>query len=206
MALLGYAHVKAVRDAVGPDVDIMVECHGWMGPTSAIEVGRRLVELNPYFYEEPVDAMNVECMKKVAQNVPLKLAAGERLYTRYQFREYIEGQVVDFLQPDIGLAGGITELKKIAAHAETYNLYVQPHNCHGPIATAAAVQLDACITNFCFQELVPFRGAICYELVNEPLEPQVKDGYLPIPTGPGLGVTLNEEMVARCPRIRLEAH
>jgi galactonate dehydratase len=201
---IGYARVKAVREAVGPDIDIMIECHGWFGTASAIEMGRRLADLNPYFYEEPVDAMNVACMKKVAESVPLKIAAGERLYTRYMFREYIEGQVLDILQPDVGLAGGITEVKKIAAHAETYNLYVQPHNCHGPIATAAAAQLDACMTNFIVQELVPFRDQITYDLVHEPLEPQVKDGYMPIPTGPGLGVTLNEDLVARCPHIRIQ--
>lgn len=200
---IGYARVKAVREAVGPDVDIMVECHGWFGPTSAIEMGRRLADLNPYFYEEPVDAMNVACMKKVADNVPLKIAAGERLYTRYMFREYIEGQVLDILQPDIGLAGGITEVKKIAAYAETYDLHMQPHNCHGPIATAAAAQLDACMTNFIVQELVPFRDRIAYDIVNEPLELQVKDGYMPIPEGPGLGVTLNESLVARCPHIHI---
>ncbi len=200
---LGYARVKAVRDAVGPDVAIMVECHGWFGPASAIEMGRRLVDLNPYFYEEPVDAMNVACMKKVSDNVPLKIAAGERLYTRYGFREYIEQQAIDILQPDIGLAGGITEVKKIAAYAETYDLYVQPHNCHGPIATAAAAQIDACITNFLIQETVPFRESIAYELVNEPLEPQITDGMMPVPEGPGLGVTLNEALVARCPRIRI---
>jgi galactonate dehydratase len=201
---LGYARVQAVRQAVGPDVEIMVECHGWFGPGSAIEMGRRLVDLSPSYYEEPVDAMNVECMKKVADNVPLKIAAGERLYTRYMFREYIESQVLDLLQPDVGLAGGITETKKIAAAAETYDLYVQPHNCHGPIATAAAVQLDACLTNFLIQELVPFRDPIAYDLVNEPLERTVVDGYMPLPEGPGLGVTLNEDLVSRCPRIHVE--
>jgi galactonate dehydratase len=200
---LGYARVKAVREAVGPAVDIMVECHGWFGPTSAIEMGRRLVDLNPYFYEEPVDAMNVACMKRVAENVPLKIAAGERLYTRYMFREYIEGQAIDILQPDVGLAGGISEVKKIATYAETYGLHVQPHNCHGPIATAAAAQVDACIPNFIVQELVPFRDRITYDLVNEPLELQVENSYMPVPEGPGLGVTLNEALVARCPHMRI---
>ena len=142
--------------------------------------------------------------KKVSENMPLKIAAGERLYTRYMFREYIEGQVLDVLQPDVGLAGGITEVKKIASYAETYDLHVQPHNCHGPIATAAAAQIDACITNFYIQELVPFRERIAYDLVLEPLELKVKDGQMPVPEGPGLGVTLNESLVARCPRIRIE--
>jgi len=200
---LAYARVKAVREAVGPDVAIMIECHGWFGPTSAIEMGRRLVDLDPYFYEEPVDAMNVACMKRVADNVPLKIAAGERLYTRYQFREYIEQQAIDILQPDVGMAGGITEVKKIAAYAEVYNLHIQPHNCHGPIATAAAAQIDACTTNFLVQEMVPFRESITYELVNEPLDTQIKDSRMPVPEGPGLGVTLNEALVGRCPRIHV---
>jgi galactonate dehydratase len=201
---IGYARVQAVREAMGPGAEIMVECHGFFGPSSAIEMGCRLADLNPWFYEEPVDAMNVECMKKVADHVPLKLAAGERLYTRYMFREYIESQVLDLLQPDVGLAGGITECKKIAAAAETYDLHVQPHNCHGPIATAAAVQLDACLTNFLIQELVPFREQITYDLVNEPLETTVVNGYMPVPEGPGLGVTLNEELVGRCPHVHIE--
>jgi galactonate dehydratase len=200
---LAYERVKAVREAVGPNVDVLVEVHGYLGVSDAIAWGRRIVELNPFFYEEPVDAMNVECMARVAREVPIPLAAGERLYTRYGFREYIERQAIDILQPDVGLAGGITELKKIAAYAETYDLYVQPHNCHGPVATAAAVQVDACISNFIIQEMIPCRSAMTYELVNEPLEPQIRNGYLPVPTAPGLGVTLNEAYVADCPVVHL---
>ncbi|MGI6367071.1 MAG: mandelate racemase/muconate lactonizing enzyme family protein [Anaerolineae bacterium] len=195
---LAYQRVKAVREAVGPQVDVLVEVHGWLGVSDAIAWGRRIVDLKPFFYEEPVDAMNVEVMARVGREVPIPLAAGERLYTRYQFREYIEKQVLDILQPDIGLAGGITELKKIASYAETYNLYMQPHNCHGPIATAAAVQVDACISNFIIQETVPERPMVCYDMVNEPLEPQIRNSRMPIPTGPGLGVTLNEKYIARC--------
>jgi galactonate dehydratase len=202
-AELGYARVQAVREAVGPDVEILVECHGFFGPSSAIEIGHRLADLNPAYYEEPVDAMNVACMRKVAERVPLKIAAGERLYTRYMFREYIEGQVLDLLQPDVGLAGGITETFKIAAYADLYNIPVQPHNCHGPIATAAAAQIDACIPNFAFQELVPFREQVTYELVYEPLEQMVVQGQMPVPKGAGLGVTLNEELVGRCPRLQI---
>jgi galactonate dehydratase len=195
---LAYRRVRAVREAVGPDVEVLVEVHGYLGVTDAIAWGRRIVELRPFFYEEPVDAMNVDVMAKVGQAVPIPLAAGERLYTRYQFREYIEKQVLDIIQPDIGLAGGITELKKIAAFAETYDQTIQPHNCHGPIATAAAVQLDTCTTNFIIQETVPNRAMVCYDVVNEPLEPQIRNSRMPIPTGPGLGVTLNEAYAARC--------
>ena len=200
---LGYARVAAVRDAVGPEVDILVECHGWFGTQSAIEMGRRLEPLAPYLYEEPVDAMNVECMRRVAAGVDIPIAAGERLYTRYGFREYIEGQILDILQPDVGLAGGITELVKIAAMADTYDLHVQPHNCHGPIATAAAVQVDAAIPNFVIQETVAERPDVTYALVNEPLEKAIRDSYMPVPTSPGLGVTLNDVVVADCPHVTI---
>lgn len=196
---LAYARVAAVREAIGPEVDILVEVHGNLGTTSAIEMGRRFAELEPFFYEEPVDAMNVECMLKISQNVPIPLAAGERLYTRYGFREYIEKQAIDILQPDMGLAGGITEVKKIAAYAETYDLHIQPHNCAGPVATAASVQLDGCITNFIIQEWFPYRDSLMYELVEEDFERQAVNSQFTIPDKPGLGVTLNEEVIARYP-------
>jgi len=201
---LAYERVAAVREAVGPKVDILIEVHGNLGTTSAIQMGRRLAELDPFFYEEPVDAMNVESMLKVSQNVPIPIAAGERLYTRYGFREYIEKQAVDILQPDLGLAGGITEVKKIATYAETYNLHIQPHNCGGPICTAASVHLDACITNFIIQEWFPYRGPAFYELVEEAFEPQTVNGEFTIPDKPGLGITLNEEAIVRYPCIHIE--
>jgi galactonate dehydratase len=141
---------------------------------------------------------------KVAQNVPIPIAAGERLYTRYGFREYIEQQALDILQPDVGLAGGITELKKIAAYAETYNMHVQPHNCHGPVATAAAVQLDACISNFIIQEWFPYHTTDFYELVEGALEPDAVDGYLTVPNRPGLGVTLNMDAMAQYDCVHVE--
>ena len=194
-AELSYQRVKAVREAVGPDVDLLIEVHGNLGPTSAIQIGKRLEEFKPFFYEEPVDAMNVECMRKVGQNVDIPIAAGERLYTRYGFREYIETQALDILQPDLGLAGGITETKKIATYAETYDLHVQPHNCASPVATAASVQLDCTIPNFIIQEWFPYHAQEHYAVVTEPLEPQVVDSYMPIPTQPGLGVELNDEVV-----------
>jgi len=200
---LAYERVKAVREAVGPDVDILIEVHGWLCPTAAIEIGRRFAEFHPFFYEEPVDAMNVECMLKVSRSVPIPIAAGERLYTRYGFREYIEKQVVDILQPDLGLAGGISEVKKIAAYAETYDLHVQPHHCGGPVNTAASIQLDACITNFIIQEWRPWAGEDVLSIVEEPLDVQATNGRLVVPDKPGLGVTLNEEVVKRHACIRV---
>ncbi len=182
---LGYARVKAVRDTVGPDVAIMVECHGWFGPASAIEMGRRLVDLNPYFYEEPVDAMNVACMKRLPTTcLSRSLLANACHALRLPRVHRAAGHRHPAARHRDG--GGITEVKKIAAYAETYDLYVQPHNCRRPIATAAAAQIDACITNFLIQEMVPFREPIAYELVNEPLDTQITDSAMPVPEGRGL--------------------
>jgi len=200
---LAFERVKAVREAVGRKVDILVEVHGNLGTTSAIQMGKRFEELDPFFYEEPVDALNVDCMKKVSENVAIPIAAGERLYTRYGFRQYIEGQVIDILQPDVGLAGGISETKKIATYAETYNLHVQPHNCAGPVATAAAVQVDVCIPNFIIQEWFPYREPSFYRLVKDHLEHQVVAGYWEVSDKPGLGVELDAEVMAQHPCIRV---
>lgn len=193
---LAVARVQAVREALGPDFKICVEVHGNLGTTSAISAGRRLEEFSPFFYEEAVDANNVEMMAKVAAQVEIPIAAGERLYTRYGFRPYIEKQILDIIQPDLGLAGGISEVKKIATYAETYGIHVQPHNCASPVLTAVSVQVDACIPNFIIQELFPYRPAEHYEVVTEPLERQVVDGYLTIPDKPGLGVELNDDFLA----------
>jgi galactonate dehydratase len=167
-------------------------------------MGKRLEALDPFFYEEPVDALNVACMRKVAENVDIPIAAGERLYTRYGFRPYIEGQILDILQPDLGLAGGISEVKKIANYAETYSLHVQPHNCASPVATAASVQVDCCIPNFIIQEWFPYREAEMYEVVIDPMEFQVEEGAMPVPTEPGLGIELNDEVIARYPCVRVK--
>jgi len=196
-AKLACERVKAVRKAIGEDVDILIEVHGNLGVSSAIQMGKRLEEFHPFFYEEPIDAMNVECMKKVSENVNIPIAAGERLYTRYGFRQYIEKQALDILQPDIGLAGGLTEVKKIADYADTYNIHVQPHNCIGPVATAVAVQLDAAITNFIIQEWSPYRPSNIYNLVDNPLEHKVKNSYITVPDLPGLGVELVEDAVKK---------
>lgn len=204
MADLAVARVAAVREAVGPEVEILVEVHGNLGTTAAIQIGKRLEGLKPFFYEEPVDAHNVDAMRKVSENVDIPIAAGERLYTRYGFRSYIEQQVLDILQPDMCLAGGISEVKKIATYAETYNLHIQPHNCASPVSTAAAVQLDACIPNFIIQETFPYRDPRNYALVTDPLEQKIENGFLGISTSPGIGVELNDDALASHTCIRVK--
>jgi galactonate dehydratase len=196
-ALLAVRRVEAIRWAVGEEVDILLDLHGNLGTTDAIAYGRMLEASRPFLYEEPVDPMNPACMKKVSENVAIPIAAGERLYTRYQFRPFLESHALDILQPDMGLCGGITEARKIAAYAETYNMHIQPHNCGGPVSTAAGVQLDASIPNFIIMEWFPYWADRRYDIVTEPLEPQQKDGRYRIPDKPGLGVELNDAYLAQ---------
>lgn len=196
--------VKTVRKTAGSDFKILIEIHGNLGTTDAIRLGRRLEEYNIFFYEEPVDAMNVECMKKVSENVHIPIAGGERLYTRYQFRPYLEQQALDIIQPDIGMTGGLTEAKKIASHAETYNICCQPHNSSGPISTAVAVQLDACMTNFIIQEIFPFFSDGRYNIVDNAYEQKIQNGYITISNRKGLGIELDEEYVNKFDHIAVK--
>ena len=193
---LAVARVRAVRDAVGPKVDIMVDMSAELTTDAILRLGRRLEEFDLTFLEEPVDPFDPDGMKLVADGLRMPIAAGERLYTRYGFRRLFELRAAAIVQPDIGTVGGLMETKKIAAIAEMYNMRVQPHLCAGPVATAAALQLDACIPNFLIQELYPFRIPAHFDLVDAPLEPQVRNGRLAIPDLPGLGVELMEARVA----------
>ena len=192
---LAVARVRAVREAVGPAVDLMVDMSAELTTDAIIELGRRLEPFGLFFLEEPVDPFDVDALKKVSEHVHVPIAVGERLYTRYGFRRILELHAADVLQPDIGTAGGILETKKIAAMAEAYNMRVQPHNCAGPVSTAAALQLDACITNFLIQELYPYRIPEHYQLVDRAPELEVRHGTVPISDRPGLGVELVEERV-----------
>jgi galactonate dehydratase len=192
---LTIARVKAVRDAVGPDIDVLLDMSAELTTDAIIRLGQQVEEFDIFFFEEPVDPFDVEALKKVSEHVNLPIAVGERLYTRYGFRRVMEQHAADILQPDIGNTGGIMETKKIAAMAETYNMRIQPHVCASPVSTAAALQLVACIPNFIILELYPYRIPEHFEIVDHAPEWDVKDSYLPITDRPGLGVELVEERV-----------
>lgn len=192
--------VKAVRDAVGDEVDIMVD-GGWRYSTdisTAIRIGKKLEEFNLLFYEEPIAPDQIDSMAKVAQGVRIPLAAGERIYTATKFREYLDKGAIAIAQPDIGLAGGILSLKKIAAIAETYSVPIAPHLCAGPVATAATIQLVACVSNFLIQEVFPYEHS-WHGLVKESLEGRIKNGYIKVPSKAGLGIELNDEVIRENP-------
>jgi galactonate dehydratase len=196
------ALVEAVRDAVGPDVEILVEMHGRFNPATAIEMARALAPFQPGWYEEPVPPENLAALKKVAEAVAplgIPVATGERLHTPYEYRELFELQAADILQPDISHFGGLLNTKKLAAWAEAYYILVAPHNVGGPVSTAAALHLAACTPNFKIQE--HFNDfADSYVLDAAPGLPKVIDGYFALPPGPGLGVTLDEAVIAAHPR------
>jgi galactonate dehydratase len=184
------AMVAAVRDAVGPDVDIMCDMSAELTPDAIIQVGRALEPFDLLFLEEPVDPFDVDALKMVSDKLDIPIAVGERLYTRYGFRPVLEKHAAAILQPDIGTAGGLMETKKIAAMAEAYSMRIAPHVCAGPVASAVALHLDACIPNFMIQELYPFRVPELFALVDEPVELQVENGKAKIPTRPGFGIEL----------------
>jgi galactonate dehydratase len=191
------ASVKAVRDAIGPKIELFLDMSAELTTDAIIRLGRKLEDWGIGFFEEPVDPSDVEALKKVSEQVHMPIAVGERLYTRYGFRRVMELHAADILQPDVGNTGGIMEAKKIAAMAETYNMRIQPHNCSSPVCTAASLQLDATIANFYIQELYPYRAAEHFAIVDRPPELQVRNSYLPIPNRPGLGVELASERVRR---------
>ncbi|TAK26364.1 MAG: galactonate dehydratase [Chloroflexota bacterium] len=191
------AKLEKVRLAVGPDIDLMVDNHGRMAPTYAIEMMRALAPFNLLFFEEPIPPDNTKAMAKVAEaKGTMPLATGERLFSKWEYRELLESQIVDVIQPDICHAGGVLELRSIAAMAETYYVKVAPHNPNGPVATAASAHLAASIPNFMILEYAwsePHRT----EAIKS--GPRVEKGWMELPRTPGLGIELDDAAIARYP-------
>jgi galactonate dehydratase len=191
--------VEAVRDAVGPDAEILLEMHGRFNPATAIEMSRELERFDPSWVEEPVPPENLAALKKAAEKITIPVATGERIHSRYDFRELLELQAADIIQPDITHIGGILEAKKIAAWADAYYVLVAPHNVGGPVATAAALHFAASTPNFKIQEhFNDFAEDWVKRLA--PGNPEVTDGHFGLPEGPGLGVSLDLDQVERHPR------
>lgn len=182
------ARVAAAREGAG-DADVALDFHGRTAPPMAIALADVLRPLRPFFIEEPVQCENVELLAKVARSTPIPVATGERLYGRHGFREVIEKDAAAILQPDLAHAGGITEVRKIAAMAETHYMAVAPHCPLGPVALAACIQFDLCTPSFLIQE----HGNLGNGYLKNPFT--VTNGYLSIPDGPGLGIEVDEPAV-----------
>ncbi len=191
--------VEAVRDAVGPEAEILIEMHGRFNPATAIEMARELEPFKPSWVEEPVPPENLAALKKAAEKINVPVATGERIHTRYEYRQLFELQAADIIQPDITHFGGLLETKKLAAQAEVYYILVAPHNVGGPVSTAANLHFAASTPNFKIQE--HFNDfAEDWVKAAAPGNPEVVDGYFALPQGPGLGVTLDESVLEEHPR------
>ncbi len=184
--------MKAVREAVGWNVDVAIECHRGMRPAEAIELGRVLRPYRPYFYEDPIPD-NLEAMRQVIRGCDIPVATGERFINPAEFDSLMTTTDVRYIRPDMCVSGGLTAGKKIAAEAEVRGVYVIPHNPLGPVSTAACLQLDACIPNFEVQEY-PMANGVC-RLDKEMKTPfHVENGYIRLPEGPGLGIELIDDI------------
>ncbi|MDW8120380.1 MAG: galactonate dehydratase [Chloroflexota bacterium] len=193
------ASVRAVREAVGPKVDLLIECHGRFNVWSAIRMAHKLEAFDPFFYEEPIPPDNVDALAAVAAAIRIPVATGERLFTRWEFRTLLEKHAARIIQPDVCHAGGILETKKIAAMAEAYYVAVQPHNPNGPISTLASLHLDATIPNCIFQEFFYPYLDLYNEILTVPIT--YEKGSLRIPNGPGLGADIREEVIRKYPPV-----
>ncbi len=189
------AVTESVRKAIGGKCDILIGTHGQMTTSSAIRLAKRLEPFDPLWFEEPVPPENVDEMARVARATSIPIATGERLSTKYEFAELLEKQAAQILQMDMGRVGGIMEAKKIAGMAEAHYAEIAPHLWCGPIAWAAAIQLDTCSPNFLIQEGIETWGGFYAEIVKE--APRFEGGYIIPPTAPGLGVELDEDVCAK---------
>lgn len=180
---------RAVRQRYGPGVDIAIDFHGAVEPPTAMLLVKALEPYQPWFYEEVVQPLNVDVMAEIARKTHIPLATGERIFTKWGFREILEKRAAAIIQPDVCYAGGITELRLIAGMAEAYYTPLAPHNPQGPCSLAASYQVAAAIPNFIIQE----RGDNEYsDLLAKPL-PAIKNGHRPLLTDPGLGITIDED-------------
>jgi len=187
--------VRAVREAVGSDVRLAIDCHGAFNTTTAMALCRRLQPYDLMWIEDPVPQNNLKAMAKVCRSSETPICTGELLKTRFEFRELFEQEAADIIMPDVARTGGVLELQKIAASAETYYIPVAPHNMVGPVATVASAQVCACIPNFLVLEFqlgdVEWRDRI----LDMPVP--IQDGQIEVPNKPGLGIRLNREELGK---------
>ena len=201
-AQLSVDRVAAVREAVGPDVDILIEVHARFNVYTAVDLAKRMEQYRPFWYEEPVSQENTNEMRQVRDRINIPVATGERLYLKFPFFDLEKNEAVDILQPDICNAGGITELHKIGSMAEAQHVMMAPHNTNSAVGTVASFHLDTSMPNFLIQEYhAEFYEPHYFQVVQG--LPRQKDGYVNLPEGPGLGISLDNELLDKHPYLPL---
>ena len=191
-------NVRAVRQAVGQDVDILVEMHRRLAPMHAIKIARQIEEYEPFWYEEPVLAENIDALAAAKREIRIPVVTGEELYTKFEFREVFEKQAADIINPDVCNVGGILELKEIGAMAEPYFVAVSPHNYNSTtLGLAATIQVSATMPNFLITEYFLNLEDFGKDITVNPFE--VNNGYIELPETPGLGIEIDESSLAKYP-------
>ncbi len=189
--------IAAIREAVGSEVDLIIEGHGRFNLPTAKRLGHAMKEFQILWFEEPLCPESHESLADLRQQIPIPVAAGERIYSRWDFYDFLTKKSADIIQPDVSHVGGIMEMKKIAAMAECCQIPLCPHNPSGPVAHAATLHLAACITNFYLLETmsadVDYRNQICTENL------LFEDGMIHISNEPGLGIDINEDAILNYP-------
>ncbi|MEX0583025.1 MAG: mandelate racemase/muconate lactonizing enzyme family protein [Sneathiella sp.] len=189
--------VARVREAVGDQADLLFGTHGQLTTSGAIRLARRLEKYDPLWFEEPTPPENANEMAKLSRQTTIPIATGERLCTKYEFHRVLESGAASILQMALGRVGGLLEGKKIASIAEVYYAQIAPHMYCGPVSAMADIQLSTCTPNFLIQESINTMGDFHAEILKEPI--QWEEGYIIPPTKPGLGIELDEEVLARHP-------
>ena len=194
---------KAVRDAVGPEFDIMIETHAMLNYRVAVKMAQRLSALDITWYEEPAGPESADNLRAMRERIPsnVSICVGERHYTRHGIRPVLEKNICDIMMPDITRCGGPSEMKRMATMMEAYNVLLAPHNPNGPLSTLASAHVGASFPNFFRQEFmfndVPWRD----EVITHPIGDMVRNGHLQLSDRPGLGVDLVEEEMEKHPGI-----
>ena len=192
------AKVAAVRAAVGPDVEILIEVHRRLAPMHAVRVARQMEEFRPFWYEEPVSFRDLDSLVEARQQINIPVVTGEEVYTKLEFKQVFDRRAADIINPDVCNVGGILELREIAAMAEVHHVAVAPHNYNSTtIGLAATLHAAAGMPNFLITEYFVNFAAVGAEIANTTLT--VEDSYITLPTTPGLGIELDEEALARRP-------
>ncbi|MFT5393545.1 MAG: galactonate dehydratase, partial [Gammaproteobacteria bacterium] len=185
------ARVQAVREAVGPDVEILVEVHRRLAPMHAVRVARAMEPFRPYWFEEPVSSRDLGSLAEVRREISLPVVTGEELYTKMEFKDVLEKRAADILNPDVCNCGGILELREIAAMADAQHVAVSPHNYNSTtVGLAATLHASAGMPNFLITEYFVNFEAVGAQIANPPFV--VEDGYITLRETPGLGIDLDD--------------